>query len=504
MRIAAAHVSLMFSQQHGRSIKVPLFEQVANLTPDQVLLALAALAGVAVFASLWALSARRRADALSEALEAERARLAELDAGRAAAAARETALEEQIADQRLEIKDRDSLIGAHRENISELEKDAARMTEALRQERRAAEEKQALLLDGRERMTAEFKELADQVMRRHGEDFSKTNKTQIDAVLTPLREHISKFEKELRESHAKAGEDRASLQAQIKGLSEMSAGMGKQAEALTRALKGDVQKQGAWGEMVLERILESSGLREGEEYETQASHSLEDGRRLRPDAIVNLPEGRRLILDSKVSLTDFQRAAASEDETGRAAAIKAHSLSLRAHIANLSGKEYQRLHVRDLDYVVMFVPIEGAFSAALTEDPELTSYALERDVMIATPTTLMVILRTVANVWAVDRRNRNAEAIAERAGLLYDKAAGFVDDLSDIGARLEQARSAYDGAMAKLSTGRGNLLGQIDKLKDLGAKTSKTLPMGHDREPDEETHRTPDAPDALSPPRAAE
>lgn len=479
---------------------MPLFEQIAKLTADQVLLALAALAGIAIFVLIWAISARRRIGALRRDIENARTRLAEMDAREAAAGAKEAAFADQIADQRLEIKERDSLISAHRENISELEKDVARMQEALRQERRVAEEKQALLLDGREKMTAEFRELADQVMQRHGENFSKANKTQIDAVLTPLREHIGKFEKELRDSHQKAGEDRASLQAQIKGLSEMSAGMAKEAEALTRALKGDVQKQGAWGEMMLERLLEQSGLRKGEEYETQSSHSLEDGRRLRPDAIVNLPEGRRLILDSKVSLTDFQRAAAAENETGRAAAIKAHALSLRAHIANLSGKEYQRLNVQDLDYVVMFVPIEGAFSAALAHDAELTSYALERDVMIATPTTLMVILRTVANVWAVDRRNKNAEAIAERAGRLYDKAAGFVDDLSDIGARLGQAQSAYDGAMAKLSTGRGNLLGQIDKLKELGAKTSKSLPIDHDGDSD----RVDETPEPLSPPRAAE
>ncbi len=478
---------------------MPLIEQIAKLSTDQVFLALVALAGVAVLAFIWAISARRSAGASSLAVERGRARLAELEAENAAAEARETALSAQIDNMKLEVKESGDLLNAHRRNISELEKAVARKDEALAQQRRAAEEKQALLLDGRERMSAEFKDLADQVMRQHGEDFSKTNKTQIDAVLTPLKEHIGKFEKELRASHAKAGEDRASLQQQIKGLNEMSAGMAKEAEALTRALKGDVQKQGAWGEMVLERILESSGLREGEEYETQASHSLEDGRRLRPDAIVHMPEGRRLILDSKASLTDFQRAAAAETEEERATALKAHALSLKAHIANLSGKEYQRLHVRDLDYVVMFVPIEGAFSAALEEAGDLTSYALERDVMIATPTTLMVILRTVANVWAVDRRNRNAEAIAERAGLLYEKAAGFAEDLQSVGARLGQAQASYDGAIAKLSKGRGNLLGQIDKLKELGAKTSKSLPI----EPEDPGEPEGDG-EYLSPPRAAE
>jgi len=475
---------------------VPLLEQISTLTPEQTLFAFIALGAAALVCALLAYGARRRASRSEVALETARTRVSELEAAQAGSTAREEAGNAQLQDLRLEVADRDDLLTAHRGEIAELRAALARKDEALTQQARASAEKLQLLEDGRARMSAEFKELADQVMRRHGEDFQKSNRAQIDSVLTPLREHIGKFEKELRESHQKAGEDRASLQAQIRGLSEMSAGMAKEAEALTRALKGDVQKQGAWGEMVLERILESSGLREGEEYETQASHSMEDGRRLRPDAIVHLPEGRRLIIDSKVSLTDYQRAAAAESEQARGAALKAHAMSLKAHIANLSGKEYQRLHVGDLDYVVMFVPVEGAFSAALTEAGDLTSYALERDVMIATPTTLMVILRTVANIWAVDRRNRNAEAIAERAGLLYEKAAGFVEDLQGVGARLSQAQASYDGAMAKLSTGRGNLLGQIDKLKELGAKTTKSMPIEYDGEDD--------APEVLSPPRAAE
>jgi len=475
---------------------VPLIEQIALLTPEQTAYALLAAGELALLFGWIALAAQGRARRAAAGLEEARGRLATLEAAQAGAEERGKAQAAQMAEQRLELRERDDLLSAHRGEITELRATLAQRDEALRQERRAAEEKLRLLEDGRARMSAEFKDLADNVMRRHGEDFQKSNKAQIDAVLTPLREHIGKFEKELRESHQKAGEDRASLQAQIKGLSEMSAGMAKEAESLTRALKGDVQKQGAWGEMVLERLLEQSGLRKGEEYETQASHSLDDGRRLRPDAIVLLPEGRRLILDSKVSLVDFQRAAAAEEAGERAAALKAHALSLKAHIANLSGKEYQRLHVRDLDYVVMFVPIEGAFSAALAEAGDLTTFALERDVMIATPTTLMVILRTVANVWAVDRRNRNAEAIAERAGLIYDKAAGFVEDLSGVGARLSQAQTAYDGAMAKLASGRGNLLSQIDKLRELGAKTTKAMPVEH--EPDA------DPVDALAPPRAAE
>jgi len=279
-------------------------------------------------------------------------------------------------------------------------------------------------------------------------------------------------------------------------------GISKDADALTRALKGDVQKQGAWGEMVLERILESSGLREGEEYETQASHSLEDGRRLRPDAIVRLPEGRRLIIDSKVSLTDYQRAAGAESDEDRAQAMRAHANSIRSHISNLASKEYQRLHVGDLDYVLMFIPIESAYSDAARTDDRLQDHAQKNSVMIATPMTLMIVLRTVENIWSIDRRNRNALEIANRAGLLYDKAEAFASSFVQIGRQLDTARGTYDRALGQLSDGRGNLLWQIDELKRLGAKTAKALPIEHDD--GGEVAAEDGAPEALEPPRAAE
>jgi DNA recombination protein RmuC len=354
-------------------------------------------------------------------------------------------------------------------------------------------------------MTAQFKLLADEVMRRHGEDFSKANKTRIDAVLAPLKENIGKFEAELRQAHRMAAKDREGLAAHIRSLTEQSATMSKETEALTRALRGDVRKQGAWGEITLARILERSGLREGEEYELQSHHVNEEGRRLRPDAIVRLPGERRIIVDSKVSLTDYQRAAAAHDPASRAAALKAHAGSLRAHVANLAGKEYQRLHVGDLDYVIMFVPIEGALADAVREDDALTAFAHDNDVMIATPTTLMAMLRTVANVWSVDRRNRNAEEIARRAGRLYDKAEGFVSDLTAIGGRLDQARASYDSALGRLSSGRGSLLNQIEALKTLGAKTTRALPPALLSDDGAEgPAETGESAASLDPPRAAE
>ena len=491
---------------------MPLIEQITQLTPDQALLSLVAAASVALIAVLWAFGARGRARDAASALEAARARLSDLEAAEAASEAREAALGARIDQLTLEAREHAELLNAHRRDIAELEKSVARKDEALAQERRAAEDKLKLLEDGRARMSAEFKELADQVMRRHGEDFKKANRDQIDAVLTPLREHIGKFETELRQSHESAARDRAGLQAQIKGLSEMSAGMAKEAEALTRALKGDVQKQGAWGEMVLERILEASGLRAGEEYQTQASHTLEDGGRLRPDAIVLLPEDRRLIIDSKVSLTDYQRAAVATTEEERARAMRAHASSIRAHISNLASKEYQKLHIGDLDYVLMFVPIESAYSDAVRADERLAEFALKNDIIVATPMNLMATLRTVENIWSIDRRNRNAMEIASRAGLLYDKAEAFASSFVQIGRQLDTARSTYDRALGQLRDGRGNLAGilvdrlnrantrtQIETLKELGAKTSKSLPIAHDGDaPDEE-----EAP-ALAPPQAAE
>lgn len=253
--------------------------------------------------------------------------------------------------------------------------------------------------------------------------------------------------------------------------------MSTETKALTRALKGKSQTQGAWGEMVLARILEQSGLREGEEYVTQESHATEDGGRLRPDVVVNLPEGRRIVIDSKVSLTAFEEHVNAEEEAVRAGALARHVASLRGHVRGLGEKAYQtNVAGAGLDYVIMFVPIEGAFAAALGEDPDLTGFAAEKNVAILTPTTLMLALRTIANVWQVDRRNRNAEKIAERAGLLYDKFAGFVDDLQKIGGRIQDTRVAWDRAMGKLAQGNGNLLRQVEQLKTLGARTTKALP----------------------------
>ncbi|HET6843900.1 MAG TPA: DNA recombination protein RmuC [Candidatus Angelobacter sp.] len=352
----------------------------------------------------------------------------------------------------------------------------ATLQETLDQERKQAGEKLALLTDAKELMTQEFKVLADDVMKLHAENFTKQNKEQIDTILLPLREKIVEFQQGLQSAHTESAKDRAALGEQIRQLTDSSTKMTTETSNLARALKGETQTRGAWGEMILETILERSGLREGEEYTVQENFTTEDGKRRRPDVVINLPGGQRIIVDSKLSLNAFEELVNAEDDEVRSGALARHLDSMRSNIKGLASKEYHVVAGSHIDYVIMFVPIEGALAAALQEDPSLTNFAVENSVAIATPTTLMIALRTIANVWQVERRNRNAEVIAERAGKLYDKMVGFVEDMTGLGNRLNQARDEYEKAMGKLSTGGGNLIRQAELLKNLGAKTTKSLP----------------------------
>lgn len=356
------------------------------------------------------------------------------------------------------------------------------LTQELEGERVRWQEKVDLLTSVRDEMTAKFRDLADSALRVQGEAFSKANLEKLDATLTPLKEHVGHFEKELRAVHQETARDRERLKAEIAALSKRSEEVSQEAMSLTRALRGDHQKQGAWGEMILESILERSGLRAGEEFETQAARTGTDGARLRPDVVVRIPGEKTLVIDSKVSLNDYAAAVNAEDPAEVILHRKRHVAALRAHIAGLSAKGYHLAEGSSVDYVIMFVPIEGALSEALREDGGLTAFALERHITIATPTTLMMALRTVAHVWAVERRNRNAEAIADRAGRLYDKIAGFVENMEGVGKRLDQAQVAYGEAFNQLSRGRGNVLSQAETLRELGAKATKTLAVEFDPE----------------------
>lgn len=384
---------------------------------------------------------------------------------------------ERMAALDQELRDTRADADARRARIAEIET-------ALRKEREAGAEKLELLGQVREDMQDRFKQLADETMRRHGEQFKASNIERLDALLKPFKDNIGRFETELKSATQDAVKERATLKTEIEQLTRRSEQVSQEAVALTRALKGDQQKQGAWGEMILESLLERSGLEPGVHYETQSSFTGEEGRRLRPDVVVNLPDDKRLIIDSKVSLVAYEQAVNAEDDADAARAMRAHVQSLRTHISGLSAKDYTQVTDGLIDYVIMFIPIEGALSEALRADGAVTAFAAEKNVMIATPTTLMVALRTIQNFWAVERRNRNAEEIAKRAGLLYDKFVGFADALEQVGLRLRQATDEHDKAMGRLSQGAGNVMGQVEKLKALGAKTTKSIGQEFDAEED--------------------
>lgn len=360
----------------------------------------------------------------------------------------------------------------------------AELETALRKEREASAEKIELLGQVRQDMQDRFKQLADETMRRHGETFKASNTEQLQTLLKPFKDNIGRFESELKSATADAVKERVALKTEIEQLTKRSEKVSEEAINLTRALKGDTQKQGAWGEMILESLLERSGLEPGVHYDAQSSYTGDDGQRLRPDVVVKLPDDKRLILDSKVSLVAYEQAVNAEDEADAARAMRAHVQSLRGHINGLSAKDYAQVTDGLIDYVIMFIPIEGAFSEALRADGGVTAFAAEKNIIIATPTTLMAMLKTINNFWSVVQRNKNAEEIAKRAGLLYDKFVGFTEAMTQVGDRLRQATDAHDTAVGRLSEGRGNVASQIEMLKTLGAKTTKSI--GMEFEPDQD------------------
>jgi DNA recombination protein RmuC len=377
-------------------------------------------------------------------------------------------LKGELSDLREKIDEQNTQLREHSNTITKIHA----KSEA---EHRAANEKIEMLTKVRREMEIQFKELAENALKAQGESFSKANIEKLEATLTPLKEHVGHFEKELRQVHEETVKDRERLKTEISQLSRRSEAISQEALSLTKALKGDTQIQGAWGEMVLENILERSGLRNGEEYETQAHRIGVNGERLRPDVVVRIPGGKSLVIDSKVSLLAYNEAVNAATDVDALASRKRHLTSIKNHINSLSAKGYQTAENSTVDYVILFVPIEGALSEALREDPALTEHALERNITIATPTTLMMALKTIANVWAVDRRNQNAELIANRAGKLYDKVYGFVQNMERVGERLEQAQDSYTQAFSQLSKGKGNVISQVESLKNLGAKTSKKI-----------------------------
>lgn len=326
------------------------------------------------------------------------------------------------------------------------------------------------------RMTDQFKVIANDLLEAKGKQLNEQQQERLGTILQPLQQRIKDFEKQVRDAYESEGKERHLLKSEVLKLVEQNQRLSKDADNLTKALKGDSQSQGAWGEMILEKLLESAGLMPGQEYSMQESTTLGDGSRMRPDAVVFLPEGKHLIIDSKVSLLHYEGFASSSDETERDRFLKLHVESLRNHARGLGEKDYTKLYgVQSVDFVLMFVPIEPAFLLALRERPAIFQEAYDRQVVMVTHSTLMATLRTIHGIWKNERVARNHMEIADRAGKLYEKFAGFAEDLIKVGKQLDSAQDNYKEAMNKLSKGPGNLVRQVELIKELGAKTNKSI-----------------------------
>jgi len=339
------------------------------------------------------------------------------------------------------------------------------------------EENKAEVEHLQEKFTKEFENLANKIFDEKTSKFSEQSKTNLQEILNPLKERITEFQNKVEETNKDSISRTSALREQLQSLKDINRQMSDDAQNLVKALKGDTKAQGDWGEIQLERILERSGLRKGEEYSVQESFTSEDGSRKRPDVIINLPEKKKIIIDSKVSLVDYERFVSAEEDQ-KNIHLKSFIGSVKKHIKELSEKEYQNLFENgSLDFVLMFIPIEPAFSMAIQFGDNLYVDAYDKNIIIVSPSTLLATLRTIANIWKQEHQNRNVLEIAKQSGALYDKFVGFVNDLIDVGNRMDQAKSSYEGAMKKLSDGSGNLVNRAEKIKELGAKTSKSLPQ---------------------------
>ncbi|HHW4403007.1 TPA: DNA recombination protein RmuC [Aeromonas hydrophila] len=347
----------------------------------------------------------------------------------------------------------------------------------LRSERLAAAEKLQLQQEAEQRLSQQFENLANRIFEQNSGNFRELNQNSLDLLLTPLKEQLEGFRRQVGETHAQETAQRHSLKFELERLAELNARMTEEAAALTRALKGDSKQQGNWGEVVLARILSECGLREGHEYHTQVNIEVDKGKRYQPDVIVHLPQDKDIIIDAKVSLTAYERWYNSGDELEKAVALKEHVASVRNHIRELGRKDYQQLPgVRTLDYVLMFVAVEPAFLTAVEADPSLVRFGLDNNILLVSPTNLMVALRTIENLWRYERQNQNARQIAERAGRLYEKLRLFVEEMQQLGGSLHRAQESYDKAMGRLVNGRGNLIAQVERFRELGVEVTKTLP----------------------------
>lgn len=426
---------------------------------------LVALAGVALG---WLAASYRVAQQRAEQLAEERDIYGELSAAKQQLA--------QNAHWREECELLNNELRSLREINTSLEADLREVTTRLEATQHHAEDKIRQMINSEQRLSEQFENLANRIFEHSNRRVDEQNRQSLNSLLTPLREQLDGFRRQVQDSFGQEAKERHTLAHEIRNLQQLNEQMTREAVNLTRALKGDNKTQGNWGEVVLTRVLEASGLREGYEYETQVSIETDTRARMQPDVIVRLPQGKDVVVDAKMTLVAYERYFNAEDDYTRELALQEHIAAVRNHIRLLGRKDYQQLPgLRTLDYVLMFIPVEPAFLLALDRQPELINEALKNNIMLVSPTTLLVALRTIANLWRYEHQSRNAQQIAERASRLYDKMRLFIDDMSAIGQSLDKAQDNYRQAMKKLSSGRGNLLAQTEAFRHLGVEVKREI-----------------------------
>ncbi len=385
--------------------------------------------------------------------------------------------EKEVKSLTIQLSEKAAMINDLNAKLSDYKTDMAKLETRLIEERKSSIEKLELLNEAKSKLGNEFKILANQIFEEKGRVFDQQNRNSLDEVLKPMREQLGDFRKRVDEIHTDDSKERASLREHLAQLKDLNQQMSADALNLTQALKGESKAQGNWGEMILERILETSGLREGHEFAREQSFTSEDGKRLRPDVVVYMPGDKQVIIDSKVSLTDYERAVSASSDAERKVALSAHLRSMKAHIQGLSGKRYDHLpNVHSPDYVLMFMPIEGAYLMAIEADSSIFETAFEQRVAVVTPSTLYATLKLIEQLWRYERQSENVVKLIDRASKLHDKMVDFVKAFEEVGSRLDQAQTAYGTALDRIKSGRGNVINQIATLGVLAGKTKKELP----------------------------
>ena len=385
---------------------------------------------------------------------------------------------EQLSNEQIKYEELQQELSNISKQKSDLELRYAVLNTRYEDEIRSSKEKLEALQNAKNELSREFSNLSNKIYEEKAKQFSVTSKEQLELLLKPFREQISNFSKEAREQFESELKDRHLLKDELMRLKQMNEQLASEALNLTNALKGENKTQGNWGEIVLENILEQSGLREGVEYGLQATLKSDEGKTYRPDVVIHMPQNRDIIVDSKVSLTAYERFVNEEDPQEKAKALKEHIASISTHIKELSSKRYEKLEgVNTLDFVLLFMPIEGAFLLALEQDGEFFKRAYESNILVVSPSTLLVTLRTIEHIWRTQRQEEHAKKIAQEAEAMYDKLVGFVEEMKNIGAHIQKTQDSYDKAMNRLSTGRGNVIKRAQNMKALGLKPKKTLPI---------------------------